>query len=288
MLWLVFIVMTVAVLALLLSPLLRKPAVTPPRVDYDVIVYRDQLAEVDKDVERGVLTSEQAEAARSEIYRRMLAAEDAEKPTGNVGKDGATFRSKLTFALIVLTVLPLSAGLMYVHFGSPELPGKPYASRQNDPDFVMTKDTEKLAAQLEDHPDAEGYKKLAGMYITLRRFDQVAEAYRKIIALNGGDAGTWSELGEVLAVANDGSISPESRAAFVKAVRLDPQDTRARFYLGLAEAQSGDPRRAVSIWKDLQQDSPPDAPYTAVLKDRIAALAKEGGFDPASVPPAPP
>ena len=79
MLWLIFALLTLAVLAILLYPFLSgATSEAPPRVDYDIVVYRNQLAEIDQEIERGLLTEEQAEAARAEVYRRMLAAEDAE------------------------------------------------------------------------------------------------------------------------------------------------------------------------------------------------------------------
>ena len=80
MLWLIFAILTVAIIAILLFPLLKRVPDEPSlRVDYDIVVYRNQLAEIEQEIERGLLTETQADAARAEIYRRMLAAEDALK-----------------------------------------------------------------------------------------------------------------------------------------------------------------------------------------------------------------
>ena len=189
---------------------------------------------------------------------------------------------------MLLVILPLGAGALYIYLGAPQLPGKPYAARKNNADFTMETEAERLAAQLEQMPDADGYKHLADTYFMLHRYDQAVETYRKIIALNGGSAAIWSELGEALAMARDGLVVPEAHAAFTKALKLDSHDARARFYMGLAETQINEPRRAVAIWRDLEKDSPPDAPWLAMLKEHIASFAQQGGLAPEAVPPAPP
>jgi len=288
-LWIILALMTLAVVGELLFSLLRKQPAAAQRVDYDVVVYRDQLAEIDKDVERGLLSPEQAKAAQGEIYRRMLAAEDAENAVpAPKAKNGISPRSKLIPTLALVVLVPLGAGLTYSWLGSPSLPGKPYAERKNDPDFTMATEAEQLAVQLENKPDAEGFKRLADIYFEIRRYDQAAEAYQKTIEMKGESSVLWSELGETIALAHDDLIVPEARQAFIKALRLDPKDARARFYLGLAETQINEPRRAVAIWKDLQNDSKPDSPWISMLQEHIASFAKEGGFDPESIPPLPP
>ena len=68
-------VLTVVTIGLLLLPLVRKrQSPTETRSRFDMRVYRDQLAEVDRDAARGLLGAEEAEAARVEVKRRMLAA----------------------------------------------------------------------------------------------------------------------------------------------------------------------------------------------------------------------
>lgn len=288
-LWIILAVITLAVLALLLLPLLLRKTSASQRVDYDVVVYRDQLAEVDKDIERGLLTLDQADAARSEIYRRMLAAEDAEIATSEKTlENNNSLKNKLIPAFFILVIVPLGSVLAYAFLGSPELPAKPYAARKDDSEFVMATEAERMEKVLAEKPDAEGYKKLADTYFTVHRYDQAAEAYRKAIDMSGGSAILWSELGEALTMAHDDMVVPEAHQAFVKALRLDAHEARARFYLGLSETQIGEPRRAVAIWRDLVNDSPPTAPWLAMVKEHIAAFAKDGGFDPESVPPAPP
>ena len=81
---------------------------------------------------------------------------------------------------------------------------------------------------------------------------------------------------------------PEAMMAFTNSLSIDSHSERSRFYIGLAESQIGNLKQAVAIWRDLEKDSAPSAPWLPMLREHIAAFSKEGGFDPASVPPSPP
>ena len=290
MLWLIFALLTLAILAILLYPLLKGgTSEAAPRVDYDIVVYRNQLAEIDQEIERGLLSEEQAEAARAEVYRRMLAAEDAELKMPFKLLHGDNRTARIAAVAVIAVVLPLGAGLLYAALGSPELAGKPYAWRQtHDPDFVVGSTADKLAAILQDNPSAGGYKRLAEMYFNARNYAQAAVADRRAIELGDNDAVTWSELGEAIVMTSDGAVVPEAMMAFTNSLAINPQGERSRFYIGLAEAQIGNLKQAVAIWRDLEKSSPPDAPWLTMLREHIDAFAKQGGFDPASVPPSPP
>jgi len=288
MLWAIFAILCLAAIAVLAVPLLRGGAEAPPRVDYDIVVYRSQLAEIGQEIEEGLLTAEQADAARAEVHRRMLAAEDAEldrplRPMRGGGNAG------IGAVVAIALVMPLGAAVLYGALGSPGLPGKPYLWRiHNDPDFVAAASAEGLAALLRADPTVAGYQRLGRMYFTAREYDKAAAADRRAIELGATDAVIWSEFGEALVMANSGVVVPEAMIAFTNAIGREPRSERSRFYLGLAEAQIGNLRQAVAIWRDLERTSDPGAPWLAMVREHIAAFAKQGGFDPASVPPGPP
>jgi cytochrome c-type biogenesis protein CcmH len=253
------------------------------------VVYRSQLAEIDTELAEGLLTAEQAEAARAEVHRRMLAAEDAElqMPLHPVAHASKYFR--LAAIVGIALVVPLGAGALYADLGSPSLPGKPYLWRiHNDPEFGAAVSADTLAAQLQASPSAGGYEQLGRTYFAARQYEQAAGAYRRAIELGATNAVTWSEFGEALVMTSGGSVPPEAMMAFAKAIAAEPRSERSRFYLGLAEAQIGNLREAVAIWRDLEKSSDPGAPWLPMLREHIAAFAKQGGFDPASVPPSPP
>ncbi len=124
MLWLVFMVLIIVSIGVVLLPFLRQgPGEAPLRADYDIVIYRSQLAEIDQEIERGLLTPDQADAARAEVHRRMLAAEDAEfgGPAAKPRPDNRRFRLAAVVALVV--ILPLGSVGLYAVLGSPNLPG---------------------------------------------------------------------------------------------------------------------------------------------------------------------
>src|SRR5712691_6941666 len=119
--WPVLALMTAAAIFAVLWPLGRhRPA---PASGHDVEVYRDQLEELDRDLAEGAIGSAEAEAARVEVSRRLLAA--AEQPALQAGSDAIRLRARRLTAVIALVALPLSAGVLYAALGSPELAGQP-------------------------------------------------------------------------------------------------------------------------------------------------------------------
>ncbi len=289
MLWAIFAILCAAIAAILIVPQLKDGKDAPSNIDYDIVVYRSQLAEIEQEIERGLLTPEQAEAARGEIYRRMLAAEDADLDTPHRFMGGSGRLARLGVIIAIALVLPIGSAVMYGMLGSPGLRGKPYLWRiHNDPEFVTAANAETLAELLRATPSAAGYERLGRMYFASRQYAQAVAADRRAIELGSKKAVTWSEFGEALVMTNGGVVVPEAMKAFVKAIGMEPRSERSRFYLGLAESQIGNLRQAVAIWRDLERSSPADAPWMTMLREHISAFAKQGGFDPASVPPSPP
>lgn len=281
-LWIAFALITLATVALVAYPLLQprprpRRAAVADRADYDMMVYRDQLAEVDRDLERGMLTAEQAQAVRIEVKRRMLAA--AEKGE----KAAAAGGSRWPVVAAIAVMLPLGAGVMYASLGAPGLPDLPYAERRDtQPDhefaqFAGMVDT--LAERLKNEPEnVEGWLMLARSAATLGRYGQSAAAYRRALRLGADDAQVRTGLGEALVAADDGAVGPEAREQFAAALRLDPANPKARYYVGFAHLQNGEGERAVAIWRGIVEDAP-EAPYAADLRERIRETAAEFGLD---------
>ena len=290
MLWLFMAILACATLAALLYPLVRGArADAPTRVDYDIVVYRDQLAEIDAEIEAGTLDRSQADAARAEIHRRMLATEDADLDSASAPLLETERYSRFVVIVLIAVLLPVAAAAIYTTLGSPKIPGAPYAWRvARDPAFAESATAEKLAQELRANPTADGYRRLAADYFDARNYQAAADADRRAIELGSNDARTWSELGEAITLASDGEVVPGALAAFANALTADAHSERARFYVGLAEAQIGNLRQAVAIWRDLQRTSDPSAPWMGMVADHIAAFSKQGGFAPESVPPAAP
>ncbi len=267
--------MALAAVLCVLIPLLRPRAEPRPRAEHDIEIYRDQLAEVERDRARGLVSESQLEASRTEIGRRLLAA-DTERQERAGARDAPHVRAIL--AVVLAAVLPLSAGGLYFWQGAPLMPEDPgpgsAEARPGEHDADMTTLVGRLAERLKERPDdARGWRLLGRSLSSLERFSEAARAYRRASELLPADAGLRSLHGEALAAASQGRIAPEAGRAFAAALRIDPKEPRARFYLGLAALQKGDRDGALARWRALEGDSPEDAEWLPMLRRRIAGLA---------------
>lgn len=293
MLWLALAVMTAAAGGALLLPYLRGRKPPLPRAAYDLEVYRDQLAEVERDQARGLIDESEAKAARIEIARRALAADAAAKPVVPAPEPAtAAPQAPRTpiLALVAAGAAPLLALAIYLVIGSPELPSRDFSvmaahveNGQKDAELVA-----KLEAQLKANPDdVQGWLLLARSYDALGRMDDAVKAWREAIKRVPDPTTLASRFGEALVDAADGTVTPEAQERFQAALAADPLDARARYYLGLAKAQAGENRAALQDWTDLTAISPPNAPWLPVVHDAIQRVAGEAKIDPASLTPSP-
>jgi cytochrome c-type biogenesis protein CcmH len=273
-LWFVFALMTAAAVFAVLWPLGRGRR--PQRQGSEATVYKDQLAEVERDVGAGLIGPSEAEAARVEISRRLLAAADAER----VAPSSVNTPLRRAVAVIALAGLPLMAVAFYLPLGSPRLPDFPLAERAQAP--AASQPLDNLVAQVEAHleknpTDGRGWNVLAPVLAKLGRFDDAARAYRNSITTNGDSASRRADLGEAIAGAAGGVVTSEAKAEFERAIALNADEAKASYFLGLAAEQDGRPSEAASIWRAMLAKAPPDAPWRSVVQ---AALMRVGGSAP--------
>ncbi|TAL00672.1 MAG: c-type cytochrome biogenesis protein CcmI [Rhodospirillaceae bacterium] len=286
MIWLLCGGVTLIVVAGLLWPLLRSPVPVADRSAYDMAVFRDQLLELDRDVERGVITAAEAEAARLEIQRRLLTAGKAQPVPVRTEAPGQ--RAALTAAIAVL--VPFAALGVYLTVGAPQLTGKTTHTTQEPvaghTDADMAALVDKLAARVRETPDnPQGWSLLARSYRQMERFADAADAYRHLMALQPDLADGYAGFGEAATGAADGTVTPEAHAAFVHALQIDRGEPRARFYLGMEQAQAGNAKGAIAIWREMTASAPTDAPWINAVREQMAAVAQDAGIMPMSVTP---
>lgn len=292
---------------LLVLPLLRRPGASAPRAAYGLNVYKDQLAEIAREAERGELGTAQAEAARAEIERRLLgaaeaAAEVAAEGAAGRGSDPAAPRRAVTWAITWGVALALAIAVpaatigLYLALGTPGVPSLPFAERPApqlpapEPGVAQEMDdlAVRLAKRLAQEPDnRDGWLLLGRTYAQLQRFDEAAEAYRTAIAQGFDGAETQSALGEVLVAGAGGAVGPEARRAFAASLENDPEDPRARYYAGLALVQDDRLRQAIELWVDLLRESTADASWRPMVAQQIREAAARLGIEPPEVVAAP-
>ncbi|MDB5619926.1 c-type cytochrome biogenesis protein CcmI [Tardiphaga sp.] len=269
-LWFVFALMTAAAVFAVLWPLGRP---RPGAGGTEAAVYKDQLAEIGRDAEAGLIGPTEADAARVEISRRLLAADDAER--GILAPSRPIYRRAV--ALVALIGLPVLAVAFYLPLGSPRLPDFPLAERSRAPSAAEPLDNlvAQVQAHLEKNPtDGRGWNVLAPVLAKLGRFDEAVTAFRNAIAYGGDSAARRADLGEAIAAGANGVITADAKTEFERAVALDGNEAKARYFLGLAAEQDGRAAEAAAIWGAMLAKAPPDAPWRPVVQ---AALARVGG-----------
>lgn len=276
--------LTLVVLGAVLLPLLRGARAAPPREAFDRAVYRDQLAELERDVARGMIGTEEARAARLEIQRRLLAqAEAAEMPV----------RTGRTPALAAVLALLIAGGAVgfYLSSGQPGQPGLPIASRPADPEEAQLRAAlAELEARVAAEPNNGGaWLLLARTRAALGQWAQAAAAYRRTFTLIPATPETRAAALETEVLAADGMVSPAIAQGFEAVLAQEADNPIARFYLAVAAAQAGRHADAINAFQMLAAELPEGAPVREEAARRIATSARAAGIPvPPLPPPAPP
>jgi cytochrome c-type biogenesis protein CcmH len=281
-LWVIFALMTVAAILAVLWPLGRNPRAVQGGSDF--LVYKDQLKEIDRDRGSGLIGEAEAEAARLEVSRRLLAAVEPPPSAAAAAQQPGRRRVAAAAALVILIVGPLG---FYAALGSPNIPGEPALARVSTPQGHES--IASLVSQVESHlarnpNDGAGWEVLAPVYARLGRLDDAVAARKKALSLNGASAAREADLGEAETAAANGVVTAEAKAAFERAVARDAHEAKARYYLGLAAEQDGKSDDAAAIWRSLLAEAPAGAPWVGFVRD---ALGRLNNTPPAAAEPGP-
>jgi cytochrome c-type biogenesis protein CcmH len=274
-LWFMFALMTAAAMFAVLLPLGlggTRPAGGSGAQSNEAMVYKDQLAEIERDVAAGLIGSAEAEAARVEIGRRLLAVAD------QAGRQPmkSSPRLRRVAAVLALVGLPLLALGIYLPLGSPRLADFPLAERARTADARQP--LANLVAQVEQHleknpNDGRGWSVLAPVLLRLGRYDDAVRAFRNSLTYNGETASRRADLGEAIAAAAGGVITADAKTEFERALALDAGEAKASYFLGLAAEQDGRNADAAAIWRAMLDKAPADAPWRTLVS---AALVRVG------------
>ena len=285
-LWLILAAMTAAAVVAVIWPLARNAGAA--RSGSDMAVYRDQLDEIERDSAAGLIGKTEAEAARVEISRRLLAAADAAQaapPTGDA--TSAAWRRRAVAAASLLA-LPVVAGGLYFRLGSPELAsaaaGGP-ARRRGHSAIHRRPGCPGRGPSRAQPEDGRGWEVLAPVYMRLGRYSDSVAAWRNTLQLLGESAEREANLGEALTAEANDVVTVEAKTAFIRAVTLDKTNVSARYYLGLAAEQDGQRDKAAKIWRDLIAEAPAGAPWVGDVRNALARV--ESNSTAAAAPAAP-
>jgi len=273
--WILVAVLTAAVAAILLYPLLRGAKAAEDARAGEVAVYRDQLRELDRDVSGGLITADEADYARAEIGRRLIAVSGA----APVDERKPVRHHRLTEVFIVL-ILPIIGLCLYINTGRPDLPSQPLEARLASPGNDMAVLVAKAERHLAQNPgDGKGWDVLAPIYFSTMRVSDAETAYRNAIRLLGPSPARLDGLAETLMAISEGVVTEDARKVLEQSLTLEPNNPRARFYIALSLEQAGRPDAARGAFEALAKQSPADAPWLPLVNEHIA---KNGGTAVAS------
>lgn len=289
MFWLLCALLTLVVAAAIAAPLRRaRDTGAPSAAAYDLRVYRDQLREVERDLERGVIGGDEAGRLRNEIGRKVLDA-DRRLAEPSPSRQGG----KMAGAGIVLLLLLAGAFGLYLYRGAPAAPDLPlskrvaaaegaYDSRPNqaeaeaaapehdkpevDEEYVsLVEQLREAVARTPDDP--QGLTLLATNEMRLGNMTAAREAQQRLVDLRGDQASAQEllRLSALMIEAAGGLITPEAEEVLARALQKDRSLPQGRYLLGLLQLQNGRPDRAFPVWRQLLEEGPYDAPWLSLI-----------------------
>lgn len=284
-LWLILTLLIGGAALIVLAPFFfgRGAAGTPSSLD----VYKDQLAEVERDKSQGLIDETEAASARLEIERRILAAGRSDDTVVQAMSPNWQYRMVTGIAAIVV----LGSVGLYATLGRPDLPSAPNpaeasaagggaqtaeAAGGSEIDALV----KRLEKRLEENPkDGDSWRVLGWSYYNLGRYKDAVAAYRKGIDLQKDNPALKALLGEAMVKEANDSVTEAALAVFEEVLAANPNDERARFFKGVARAQIGDDQGAIDQWLALYKVAPADAEWIGDLRTRIEETAKKAGID---------
>ncbi len=312
-----FVVIALLVGFILMRALARgKKAAAADGAERAMKVYRDQMAEVDRDLARSTISDAEAERLRLEISRRIL---ELDKDSGARRVGGPAPRAAQMVAISVILVVVLGSGALYMSIGAPGYRDMPLLERHADAaevrrnrprqaeleaqvaerfaepfDFEGRDElepmVEQLRAALADRPlDVQGHFLLAQNEARLGNFRAAIEAQERVIELRGEAARgeDFAYLVDLMVIAAGGFVSPEAESVIEQTLRRDASNGVALYYSGRLYAQTGRPDMTFRIWRRLHDLSPGDAPWMGEIRSALPELARISGEPRFQLPPRP-
>ena len=308
--WLTAAAMAIVVAAAILRPLLvRRNTLAEPPAAYDLRVYRDQLREVERDLARRVLTTDEGERLKTEIGRKIL---DADRSLSRQTAPRGDAPSPLLAGAVLGVLLVGAAALYFGSEGRPAMADGPLKARiaaaeakmanrpsqaeaeakatpappQTPPDPQYLQLIDQLRAAVSRRPDdPQGLALLAEHEGRLGNFTAAREAQARLVAVRGdqADAMDHARLAGLMVEAAGGVVTKEAEAELDRALGIDPRNGQALYFRGLMFAQNDRPDLAFPIWRDLLERGPADAPWMApvgALMPQLAWLAGHPSYQP--------
>ena len=280
--WVISGIFIVTALLFIVPTLLRNRDVQHENLEHDAVnitVYRDQLAELDKDLENDILTQEQYNKSKLELQQRML--QDVPEEEKMIIKTNKRIHN-IALSTFITLVLPLAAIFLYLVIGDTrgllpqaQLANAAQMNRGGGNESPAGHDNfssvlENLIARLKDNPnDIEGWIMLGRTYAIMERYTEASNTYAKLVELVPDNPQILSDYADVLAMKNQGSLAGKPTELIHAALRIDPQYPKALALAGTAEFEQKKFAQAAEHWEKLLAVIPADSQLAKSVKDSI-------------------
>lgn len=261
----------VVVAAFVLPPLwlgLRPNNKKIDRQEANLAIFRDQLADLDREKSDGTLAAADFDQARSELQRRLVEEVPSE---GNAATPLAVQGPSRKTAVAVLLLMPILALLAYGILGNPKAldPAQTASQAQMTPEKINAMVT-KLAERMQANPDdMQGWLMLARSYKTMGRYEEAAAAYGKAEKAINDDPELLASYAETLAMAAGKGLTGKPQQLVNRALKLDPNNGHALFLAGAAAMEAGDSKQGIAYWEALLPQVEPGSEIDQMLRSGI-------------------
>lgn len=214
--------------------------------------YRTQLAGIETDLVNERLSVAEATAAKAELAREYL------RQAAEHGKVGAESRYARYAVVLVLPVIVVASFGVYAAIGRADLPALPLAHRTAEAGAPIAAPSQmslaeavvQVEARLAETPgDIRGWQALGPIYMQMGRYDEAANAYRRVLDLEPPTADRETDLAEAMIMAGDGLADEGAMTLLRSAAEREPDHVRSRFYLAGELTRVGDYEEAIPLWR---------------------------------------
>jgi cytochrome c-type biogenesis protein CcmH len=268
-----YVALLIAVtLAFVLPPLwlaCRAPETGADRQATNLGIFRDQLAELDREKQEGSLVDSDYEQAKGELQRRLL-----QEVAPEAGAEPAKASSSRKLAIALFILLPILSLSGYLMLGNPKAlspearVGRPQMTAEQIAGMV-----ERLAEKMQANPDdMQGWLMLARSYKSMGRYSEAVSAYAKAESVIGKEPDLLASYAETLALASGKGLLGKPRQLVEKSLKINPQHPHSLFLAGAAAMEAGDNKQGVAYWEALLPMVDPGSDVEAMLRDGITKM----------------
>ena len=262
--------MIVVVAVMVLPPLwlgLRAPNAKTNRKEMNLDIFRDQVADLEREKAEGNLSDANFEQAKAEVQRRLLEEVEPESAA-----ETTSHGPSRKIAVFLLLLMPIFAVTGYALLGNPRAldptqTSAPPKMTQEQINGMVAKLAEKMAANPDD---LKGWLMLARSYKTMGRFEEAANAYGKAEKLVNEDPDLLASYAETIAMASNGKgLKGKPMQLVERALKLDPKHPHSLFLAGAAAMEAGENKKGIAYWEALLPQVEPGSEIDQMLRSGI-------------------